>query len=104
MVERLWVPATHELRARNWNFPVVVCALTASRVAKSVETSTPLRERGPVLVSVLVMVSSCARLVAVVRLTRTLGIRPSRRLPRAFPGLGSAGSTGAPAHESTAPG
>ena len=52
MVDRLWVPLSHSLRARNWNCAAAGCALTASRVAKSVGTSTPL---SAVRVCVLVM-------------------------------------------------
>ena len=53
MVVRLWVPLIHSLRARNWNCAISGCALTASRVANSVGTSTPL-SAGRVCVLVMV--------------------------------------------------
>src|SRR5688572_27108279 len=43
MVERLWVPLTQRLVARNWNLAMSGLAFTASRVANSVAVSTPLR-------------------------------------------------------------
>ena len=43
MVPRLWVPLIHSFPARNWNFAASGAALTASRVAKRVPVSTPLR-------------------------------------------------------------
>src|SRR5499426_3145366 len=43
MVERLWVPLSHWLCARNWNLAASGAALTASRVANRVAVSTPLR-------------------------------------------------------------
>src|SRR6266511_6458228 len=43
MVLRLWVPLTHWLWARNWNLAASGACLTASRVAKRVAVSTPLR-------------------------------------------------------------
>src|SRR5206468_3978184 len=43
MVPRLWVPLIHSLLARNWNWAACGAALTASRVAKRVAVSTPLR-------------------------------------------------------------
>src|SRR6266545_1925139 len=43
MVLRLWVPLIHSLPARNWNVAASGAALTASRVAKRVAVSTPLR-------------------------------------------------------------
>jgi hypothetical protein len=43
MVVRLWVPLTHWLWARNWNLAASGACLTASRVAKRVAVSTPLR-------------------------------------------------------------
>src|SRR5215211_503930 len=43
MVPRLWVPSIHWLSARNWNLAASGAALTASRVAKRVAVSTPLR-------------------------------------------------------------
>src|SRR3712207_1924326 len=43
MVLRLCVPLIHWLLARNWNLAASGWALTASRVANSVGTSTPLR-------------------------------------------------------------
>src|SRR4051795_2376829 len=55
MLERLCVPLTHSLRARNWNWASSGCPLTASRVANRVATSTPLT---PAATSVLVMVCS----------------------------------------------
>src|SRR4051812_8376041 len=48
----LWVPDTQRFDARNWNLAASGAAFTASRVAKSVVVSTPLRT-GP---SVRVMV------------------------------------------------
>src|SRR5512133_3145357 len=53
MSERLWVPLTQSLRARNWNRAICGAAFTASRVANNVGTSTPLRAA----FSVVVMVS-----------------------------------------------
>src|SRR6478609_10194548 len=53
MVLRLWVPLIHSLRARNWNCAISGCALTASRVANRVGTSTPL-SAGRVCVLVMV--------------------------------------------------
>ena len=41
-VDRLWVPVTQVLVARNWNFAISFCCLTASRVANRVAVSTPL--------------------------------------------------------------
>src|SRR3954468_9035285 len=55
MVERLCVPLTHSLRARNWNWASSGCPFTASRVANRVAMSTPLT---PAATSVLVMVCS----------------------------------------------
>jgi hypothetical protein len=43
MTERLWVPPTHSFLARNWNWAICGASFTASRVANSVGTSTPLR-------------------------------------------------------------
>src|SRR5262245_6939937 len=43
MVDWLCVPLTHRLVARNWNLAMSGLPLTASRVAKSVAVSTPLR-------------------------------------------------------------
>src|SRR4029453_9660535 len=43
MVPRLWVPLTQRLLARNWKLAIRGLAFTASRVAKSVAVSTPLR-------------------------------------------------------------
>src|SRR5690348_10048392 len=43
MVERLWVPVSQVLLARNWNAAISFCSLTASRVANSAGVSTPLR-------------------------------------------------------------
>jgi hypothetical protein len=37
------VPEIHSLWARNWNFAASGAAFTASRVAKRVAVSTPLR-------------------------------------------------------------
>ena len=42
-VERLWVPLTHLLVARNWKSAISWFALTALMVAKRVAVSTPLR-------------------------------------------------------------
>ena len=42
-VERLCVPVTQVLLARNWNLAISCCPFTASRVANSVAVSTPLR-------------------------------------------------------------
>src|SRR5262245_34853206 len=53
MVLRLWVPVSHWLLARNWKAAASGAALTASRVAKRVAVSTPLRVDG---VTVVVMV------------------------------------------------
>src|SRR5215472_18346652 len=43
MVLRLCVPLTHWLCARNWNLAASGACFTASRVAKRVAVSTPLR-------------------------------------------------------------
>src|SRR5262245_37361557 len=43
IVLRLWVPLSHSLLARNWNFAASGAALTASSVANRVAVSTPLR-------------------------------------------------------------
>src|SRR6478735_9334211 len=43
MVERLWVPVSQVLLARNWNAAISFWPLTASRVANSAGVSTPLR-------------------------------------------------------------
>ncbi len=43
IVPRLWVPMTHSLWARNWNFAASGAAFTASSVANRVAVSTPLR-------------------------------------------------------------
>ena len=43
MVERLWVPLTQWLVARNWNWAMSGLALTASSVAINVAVSKPLR-------------------------------------------------------------
>src|SRR4051794_37451151 len=51
MMLRLWVPLSHWLLARNWNWAASGAALTASRVANRAAVSTPLR----VEVSVVVM-------------------------------------------------
>ena len=40
-VERLWVPLTQVLLARNWNLAISCWPLTASRVANRVAVSTP---------------------------------------------------------------
>src|SRR5690242_14617287 len=63
MVERLWVPVSQVLLARNWNAAISFCFLTASRVANSAGVSTPLRGwravvvviRSPVLVGWLLV-------------------------------------------------
>src|SRR4029453_12097393 len=59
MVPRLWVPLTHWLWARNWNLAASGACLTASRVAKRVAVSTPLRIESSTLavVSVVVIVA-----------------------------------------------
>src|SRR5512132_2829032 len=56
MVPRLWVPLTHWLWARNWNRAASGACFTASRVAKRVTVSTPLRiESSTSVVSLVVM-------------------------------------------------
>ena len=40
--DRLCVPLTHSVVARNWNFAISCWSFTASRVANRVATSTPL--------------------------------------------------------------
>jgi hypothetical protein len=44
--ERLCVPLTHSLWARNWNWAASGASFMASSVANRVATSTPLRETG----------------------------------------------------------
>src|SRR5918997_2690998 len=79
MVLRLWVPLTHRLLARNRNAAISGWALTASSVANSVGTSTPLRAgRCAVVVIIWLLVWSEAR-VGLPR--RTLGTVPPRGLP-----------------------
>src|SRR5436305_6812008 len=55
MVPRLWVPDCHRLEARNWNLAASGAAFTASRVANSMEVSTPLRTGLSVMVMSLVL-------------------------------------------------
>ena len=43
IVERLWVPLTHWLVARNWNLAICGLSFTALSVWNRVLTSTPLR-------------------------------------------------------------
>src|SRR6478752_6903172 len=76
IVLRLWVPLIHSLRARNWNCPISGCALTASRVANRVGTSTPLSAGR---VCVLVMVFSFGWWSMTTK--QTLRSAPSRDLP-----------------------
>src|SRR5262245_40635766 len=58
MLLRLWVPLTHRLVARNWNFASSGLALTASSVANRVGVSTPLRGGRVLLVAVVMVISS----------------------------------------------
>src|SRR6266542_2618675 len=60
MVLRLWVPLSHWLRARNWNRAASGAALTASRVAKRVAVSTPLRADTFAVVVISVLLLMCA--------------------------------------------
>src|SRR6266566_4482978 len=60
MVPRLWVPLSHWLWARNWNWAASGAALTASRVAKRVAVSTPLRV-GSLTVVVISVLLRCLR-------------------------------------------
>src|SRR5258707_7278681 len=79
MTVRLWVPLTQVLRARNRKSAISGAFFTASSVAKSVGTSTPLRAgRYAVCVMVVPFVSRW------VVTTATLGTRPSADLPRGF--------------------
>src|ERR687889_281789 len=55
MVVRLWVPLIQVLRPRNRKSAISGLAFTASRVANSVGTSTPLRGVRAVVVSVIGM-------------------------------------------------
>src|SRR3954454_2646718 len=55
MVPRLWVPDCHRLEARNWNLAASGAAFTASRVANSIDVSTPLRTGLSVMVMSLVL-------------------------------------------------
>src|SRR6266545_4474202 len=71
MVPRLWVPLIHSLPARNWNSAACGAALTASRVAKRVAVSTPLRVDSltVVVISVLLRCGPARARRAGVRLT-----------------------------------
>src|SRR6266542_5309530 len=60
MVLRLWVPLSHWLRARNWNRAASGAALTASRVAKRVAVSTPLRADSLTVLVISVLLLVCA--------------------------------------------
>src|SRR5262245_39549972 len=57
MVDWLCVPLTHLLVARNWNLAMSGLPLTASRVAKRVAVSTPLRTGFSVTVMVVVLLA-----------------------------------------------
>src|SRR6266536_530089 len=84
MVLRLWVPLIHWLWARNWKLAASGACLTASRVAKRVAVSTPLRMESltwAVVSVVVILVCLLAEgwlLVAGVRSGRLL---ESRRWP-----------------------
>src|SRR5260370_30558378 len=100
MVVRLWVPLTHWLWARNWNFAAAGACLTASREAKRAAVSTPLRigslvsaavvSVGVILVDLLdvgylmVVVLGCGQFMASVRLPSSAGSRSSGRRPPAL--------------------
>src|SRR6266536_2866529 len=60
MVERLWVPLTQRLVARNWNLAMSVSPFTASSVANRVAVSTPLRTGLSVVVMDLLLNSGCS--------------------------------------------
>src|SRR6266487_2693740 len=86
MVPRLWVPPIHWLWVRNWNFAASGAALTASRVAKRVAVSTPLRVDS-LTVAVISVLLRC-----VLRKRAALGVAPDgcavrRRRARARLGL-----------------
>ena len=53
IVERLWLPPSHWLRARKRNFAISGWALIASSVANIVAVSTPLRTVSVITVSVI---------------------------------------------------
>src|SRR5215207_5232291 len=55
MVERLWVPLSQVLLARNWNVARSGLALTTSSVAKRAWVSTPLRTGSTVELTVMVV-------------------------------------------------
>src|SRR5690606_6281436 len=57
--ERLWVPPIHWLWARNWNFAAAGACLTASRVAKRVSVSTPLRVDGVLVMDMVGSLMDC---------------------------------------------
>src|SRR5215468_8041225 len=90
MVERLWVPLTHSLRARNWKRAASGACLTASRVANRVAVSTPLRTGLPAsaaVMSVVVMVVSllglsCCLVVVVLGRGRFTEYEPAASFPR----------------------
>ncbi len=63
MVDWLWVPEIQRLEARNWNLASSRCALTASRVAKSVGVSTPLRGVGVGFRVIFLLLFGFSRLV-----------------------------------------
>jgi hypothetical protein len=58
IVERLWLPPSHWLRARKRNFAISGWALIASSVANIVAVSTPLRTVSVITVSVIGFSSS----------------------------------------------
>src|SRR3954452_5132935 len=95
MVPRLWVPDCHRLEARNWNLAASGAAFTASRVANSIDVSTPLRTGLSVMVMSLVLSGGVSG-------DGSVGIR--RRWPQARPRVvGDAPPATSPPHRAAAP-
>src|SRR6266545_4714061 len=110
MVLRLWVPLIHWLWARNWKLAASGACLTASRVAKRVAVSTPLRMESltwAVVSVVVILVCLLAEgwlLVAGVRSGRLLvrcgllcvsAVLPQAVASRRWAGIGRAASAAA---------
>src|ERR1700712_1911403 len=79
MVERLWVPLIHSLLARNSNCASAGWPLTASRVAKRVGTSTPLRAPRACVLVMLISLLVGSWLMTGTDVKQRVFPRPSRR-------------------------